>query len=89
MSPAASAAILTSGFRWELPSTVLATTFRQADGKLCVIGNSQAGWAVMMLAVVRPELSGPIHVGGITGNELFLINQTAGECHGIGAQLSF
>jgi hypothetical protein len=26
-----------------------------ADGKPCVIGNCQAGWAVMMLAAIRPE----------------------------------
>ena len=31
-----------------------------ADGKPCVIGNCQAGWAIMMLAAVRPELFGPI-----------------------------
>jgi hypothetical protein len=36
----------------------------QADGKPCVIGNCQAGWAVMMLAAVRPELFGPIIVAG-------------------------
>ena len=35
-----------------------------ADGKPCVIGNCQAGWAVMMLAAVRPELFGPIIVAG-------------------------
>ena len=35
-----------------------------ADGKPCVIGNCQAGWAVMMLAAVRPELFGPIIVPG-------------------------
>ena len=29
----------------------------QADGKPCVIGNCQAGWAVMMLAAVRPIYS--------------------------------
>src|SRR4029077_3628199 len=28
----------------------------QADGKPCVIGNCQAGWAVMILASLRPEL---------------------------------
>ena len=33
----------------------------QADGKPCVIGNCQAGWAVMMLAAMRPELFGPDH----------------------------
>jgi hypothetical protein len=36
----------------------------QADGKPCVIGNCQAGWAVMMLAAVRPELFGPIIIAG-------------------------
>ena len=35
-----------------------------ADGKPCVIGNCQAGWAVMMLAAVRPELFGPIILAG-------------------------
>jgi pimeloyl-ACP methyl ester carboxylesterase len=35
-----------------------------ADGKPCVIGNCQAGWAVMMLAALRPELFGPIIVVG-------------------------
>jgi uncharacterized protein DUF3141 len=28
---------------------------RDADGKPCMIGNCQAGWAMMMLAVLRPE----------------------------------
>ncbi|MDQ0512198.1 DUF3141 domain-containing protein [Ancylobacter amanitiformis] len=36
----------------------------QAQGKPCVIGNCQAGWAVMMLAAVRPELFGPIIIAG-------------------------
>jgi pimeloyl-ACP methyl ester carboxylesterase len=36
----------------------------QADGKPCVIGNCQAGWAIMMLAALRPELFGPIIVAG-------------------------
>jgi pimeloyl-ACP methyl ester carboxylesterase len=36
----------------------------QAVGKPCVIGNCQAGWAVMMLAATRPELFGPIIVPG-------------------------
>lgn len=35
-----------------------------AEGKPCVIGNCQAGWAVMMLAALRPELFGPIIVAG-------------------------
>jgi Protein of unknown function (DUF3141) len=36
----------------------------QADGKPCVIGNCQAGWAVMLLAALRPELFGPIIIAG-------------------------
>ena len=36
----------------------------QADGKPCVIGNCQAGWALMMLASLRPELFGPIIIAG-------------------------
>ena len=36
----------------------------KADGKPCVIGNCQAGWAVMILAATRPELFGPIIVAG-------------------------
>lgn len=36
----------------------------QAEGKPCVIGNCQAGWAVMMLAAARPDLFGPIIVAG-------------------------
>ncbi len=31
-----------------------------SDGKPCTIGNCQAGWAIMMLAAVRPDLFGPI-----------------------------
>ncbi|WP_454624866.1 DUF3141 domain-containing protein [Bradyrhizobium cenepequi] len=36
----------------------------QADGKPCVIGNCQAGWAVMILASLRPELFGPVIIAG-------------------------
>jgi pimeloyl-ACP methyl ester carboxylesterase len=36
----------------------------EAEAKPCVIGNCQAGWAVMMLAAMRPELFGPIIVAG-------------------------
>ncbi|PWC54837.1 hypothetical protein TSO221_06870 [Azospirillum sp. TSO22-1] len=36
----------------------------QAEGKPFVIGNCQAGWAVLMLAALRPELFGPILVAG-------------------------
>jgi hypothetical protein len=35
-----------------------------ADGKPGVIGNCQAGWAIMMLAAIRPELFGPIVIAG-------------------------
>jgi len=35
-----------------------------ADGKPCVIGNCQAGWAIMMLAALRPDLFGPIIIAG-------------------------
>lgn len=35
-----------------------------ADGKPCVIGNCQAGWAVMMLASLQPDLFGPIVLAG-------------------------
>ena len=35
-----------------------------AEGKPCVIGNCQAGWAVMMVAATRPELFGPIIIPG-------------------------
>jgi len=35
-----------------------------ADGKPCVVGNCQAGWAIMMLAAIRPELFGPIIIAG-------------------------
>jgi hypothetical protein len=35
-----------------------------ADGKPCVIGNCQAGWAVMMLAAIRPEICGPLIIAG-------------------------
>jgi hypothetical protein len=36
----------------------------EAEGKPAVIGNCQAGWAVMMLAAVRPEIFGPILIAG-------------------------
>jgi pimeloyl-ACP methyl ester carboxylesterase len=39
-------------------------THPDASGKPCVIGNCQAGWAIMMLAALRPELFGPIIVAG-------------------------
>ncbi|MBV8650010.1 MAG: DUF3141 domain-containing protein, partial [Alphaproteobacteria bacterium] len=36
----------------------------EAEGKPAVIGNCQAGWAVMILASLRPELFGPIIIAG-------------------------
>ena len=40
------------------------TLHPDSEGKPCVIGNCQAGWAIMMLAATRPELFGPIIVAG-------------------------
>lgn len=37
---------------------------RDADGKPVVIGNCQAGWAVMMLAATNPEICGPLILAG-------------------------
>ena len=37
----------------------------EAEGKPCVIGNCQAGWAVMIVAALRPELFGPIIIAGV------------------------
>ena len=42
----------------------VAAAHPEANGKPCVIGNCQAGWAIMMLAAMRPELFGPIIVAG-------------------------
>ena len=36
----------------------------QAEGKPVVIANCQAGWQVMMMAALRPELTGPILLAG-------------------------
>ena len=33
----------------------------EADGKPAVIGNCQAGWALMIVAALRPDLFGPDH----------------------------
>jgi hypothetical protein len=35
-----------------------------AEGRPVVVGNCQAGWAMLMVAAVRPELFGPIIVAG-------------------------
>ena len=34
------------------------------DGKPVLIGNCQAGWQIMMMAAMRPELAGPIMLAG-------------------------
>ena len=36
----------------------------EAEGRPCVVGNCQAGWAVMMLSAAAPELMGPILLAG-------------------------
>jgi hypothetical protein len=36
----------------------------EAEDKPCVVGNCQAGWAVMILAALRPDLFGPIIIAG-------------------------
>ena len=36
----------------------------EADGRPCIVGNCQAGWAVMMLSAVAPDLMGPILLAG-------------------------
>jgi pimeloyl-ACP methyl ester carboxylesterase len=36
----------------------------QAEGRPAVVGNCQAGWALLMLAAARPDLCGPIIVAG-------------------------
>ena len=36
----------------------------ESEGKPCVIGNCQAGWAMMMVNALRPELFGPIIIAG-------------------------
>ncbi|PYO22921.1 MAG: 3-hydroxyalkanoate synthetase, partial [Candidatus Rokuibacteriota bacterium] len=36
----------------------------EADGRPCIVGNCQAGWAVMMLSAAAPELVGPILLAG-------------------------
>jgi pimeloyl-ACP methyl ester carboxylesterase len=34
------------------------------DGKPCLIGNCQAGWQIMMMSAVHPDLVGPIMLAG-------------------------
>ena len=43
---------------------IVADRHPEAEGKPCVIGNCQAGWAIMIMAALQPELLGPIIVAG-------------------------
>jgi pimeloyl-ACP methyl ester carboxylesterase len=36
----------------------------EAEGKPCLIGNCQAGWQIVMMSAIRPDLVGPIFVAG-------------------------
>lgn len=36
----------------------------EADGKPCLIGNCQAGWQIIMMAAIEPEIAGPIMLAG-------------------------
>jgi hypothetical protein len=42
----------------------LAGRHPDAEGRPCVVGNCQAGWAVMMLSAAAPELVGPVLLVG-------------------------
>jgi hypothetical protein len=35
-----------------------------AEGKPCLIGNCQAGWQIMMMSAIHPEVAGPIMLAG-------------------------
>jgi hypothetical protein len=36
----------------------------EAEGKPCLIGNCQAGWQIMMMSAIQPDLVGPVLVAG-------------------------
>jgi hypothetical protein len=36
----------------------------EAEGKPCLIGNCQAGWQIMMMSAIRPDVVGPVMVAG-------------------------
>jgi hypothetical protein len=36
----------------------------EAEGKLVIVANCQAGWQVMTMAAIRPDLVGPILLAG-------------------------
>ena len=42
----------------------VAELHRDADGKPCLIGNCQAGWQIMMMSAVCPDLVGPVVLAG-------------------------
>ncbi len=42
----------------------VAALHKHADGKPVIIANCQAGWQIMMMAAIRPELCGPIMLVG-------------------------
>jgi hypothetical protein len=42
----------------------VAALHRRADGKPVIVANCQAGWQIMMMAAVNPDLSGPILLAG-------------------------
>jgi hypothetical protein len=42
----------------------VASRHPDADGKPVIIANCQAGWQIMMMAAVRPDLTGPIMLAG-------------------------
>ena len=44
--------------------TEVAARHPAAEGKPCLIGNCQAGWQIMMMAAIHPELAGPIMLAG-------------------------
>jgi pimeloyl-ACP methyl ester carboxylesterase len=43
---------------------LVAERHRNADGKPVLIGNCQAGWQIMMMAAMEPDLPGPILIAG-------------------------
>ncbi len=42
----------------------VASLHPKADGKPVIVANCQAGWQIMMMAAMRPELAGPIILAG-------------------------
>src|SRR5271165_5917705 len=36
----------------------------ESEGKPCLIGNCQAGWQIMMMSAIRPDVVGPVMVAG-------------------------